>query len=338
MGFIENIGVCELAEEVNKFFTRYYFAKQIRMSQIKKQYAFLDGGSRLGNHVWNVHRPHVFHWGNTMTFIDYVSELPNDVEGFCRPVLSNLNGNGGQIGCVSSVAFVILGLDGNTRPFLADNYFNAVLIGLSLFFENVKSENSYENTAKASQNEQDIRQVCGGGHSTEIASRFLAGVGCFIGSLILFYVATCSSGKRDERIQEWVCGCGSLALLLCGFAMIGLQNYPGRDEQENSKDTYKPSQHADIVPHKYLLTSTNYWGTVLGIEDTHTPNILAADKQVAVISALAEGSGIRQIERMTGVNRNTIMNLGVRVGKGCAALFAVRAAIIQESRNAEAEK
>lgn len=50
-------------------------------------------------------------------------------------------------------------------------------------------------------------------------------------------------------------------------------------------------------------------------------NILAADKQVAVISALAEGSGIRQIERMTGVNRNTIMSLGVRVGKGCAALL-----------------
>jgi IS1 family transposase len=47
-------------------------------------------------------------------------------------------------------------------------------------------------------------------------------------------------------------------------------------------------------------------------------NVLPKEKQVAVISALAEGSGIRQIERMTGINRNTIMNLGVRVGKGCA--------------------
>ena len=51
------------------------------------------------------------------------------------------------------------------------------------------------------------------------------------------------------------------------------------------------------------------------------PNILPRAKQVAVISALAEGSGIRQIERMTGVNRNTIMNLGVRVGKGCQSLL-----------------
>jgi IS1 family transposase len=50
-------------------------------------------------------------------------------------------------------------------------------------------------------------------------------------------------------------------------------------------------------------------------------NVLPKQKQIAVISALAEGSGIRQIERMTGVNRNTIMNLGVRVGNGCAALL-----------------
>lgn len=32
-------------------------------------------------------------------------------------------------------------------------------------------------------------------------------------------------------------------------------------------------------------------------------NIPSIDKQVAIISALAEGSGIRQIERMTGVHR-----------------------------------
>jgi IS1 family transposase len=50
-------------------------------------------------------------------------------------------------------------------------------------------------------------------------------------------------------------------------------------------------------------------------------NVLPKAKQVAVISALAEGSGIRQIERMTGINRNTIMNLGVRVGKGCQSLL-----------------
>ena len=50
-------------------------------------------------------------------------------------------------------------------------------------------------------------------------------------------------------------------------------------------------------------------------------NVLKTEKQIAVIAALAEGSSIRSIERITGVNRNTIMNLGVRVGQGCAKLL-----------------
>jgi transposase-like protein len=50
-------------------------------------------------------------------------------------------------------------------------------------------------------------------------------------------------------------------------------------------------------------------------------NVLNKDKQIAVISALAEGSSIRAIERITGISRNTIMRLGVRVGEGCARLL-----------------
>ena len=50
-------------------------------------------------------------------------------------------------------------------------------------------------------------------------------------------------------------------------------------------------------------------------------NILDKDKQIAIIGALAEGSSIRAIERMTGIHRDTIMRLGVKVGKGCAALL-----------------
>jgi IS1 family transposase len=51
------------------------------------------------------------------------------------------------------------------------------------------------------------------------------------------------------------------------------------------------------------------------------PWVLEREKQAVVIGALAEGSSIRAIERMTGVHRDTIMRLGVRVGKGCAALM-----------------
>jgi IS1 family transposase len=50
-------------------------------------------------------------------------------------------------------------------------------------------------------------------------------------------------------------------------------------------------------------------------------NVLNADKQIAVISFLCEGSSIRSIERITGVHRDTITRLGVRVGKGCTALM-----------------
>lgn len=50
-------------------------------------------------------------------------------------------------------------------------------------------------------------------------------------------------------------------------------------------------------------------------------NVLPKDKQIAVIGALAEGSSIRSIERLTGIHRDTIMRLGVRVGQGCEMLL-----------------
>lgn len=49
--------------------------------------------------------------------------------------------------------------------------------------------------------------------------------------------------------------------------------------------------------------------------------VLKREKQVTVISALAEGSSIRSIERMTGVHRDTVMRLGLRVGKGCTHIL-----------------
>ncbi len=50
-------------------------------------------------------------------------------------------------------------------------------------------------------------------------------------------------------------------------------------------------------------------------------NVLNTDKQIAVIAALAEGSSIRAIERMTGIHRDTIMRLGVRIGQGCQRMM-----------------
>lgn len=50
-------------------------------------------------------------------------------------------------------------------------------------------------------------------------------------------------------------------------------------------------------------------------------NILSKDKQIAVIAALAEGSSLRALTRMTGIHRSTIAGLALRVGQGCARLL-----------------
>ncbi len=50
-------------------------------------------------------------------------------------------------------------------------------------------------------------------------------------------------------------------------------------------------------------------------------NVLPTDKKIQVIAALAEGSSIRSIERMTGIHRDTVMRLGVKVGQGCTRLM-----------------
>jgi hypothetical protein len=49
-------------------------------------------------------------------------------------------------------------------------------------------------------------------------------------------------------------------------------------------------------------------------------NNLPFDRQVEIIAALTEGVSIRSAERLTGVHRDTIMRLGVRIGMGCTKL------------------
>jgi transposase-like protein len=46
-------------------------------------------------------------------------------------------------------------------------------------------------------------------------------------------------------------------------------------------------------------------------------NKLDAEKKTAAVAMLCEGNSIRSIERMTGIHRDTVMRLGVRMGEGC---------------------
>ncbi len=50
-------------------------------------------------------------------------------------------------------------------------------------------------------------------------------------------------------------------------------------------------------------------------------NMLGDDERTVVIAALADGNSIRAVERMTGIYRNTVMRLGVKVGEECQRIL-----------------
>ena len=46
-------------------------------------------------------------------------------------------------------------------------------------------------------------------------------------------------------------------------------------------------------------------------------NTLSIERKTQAVSMLCEGSSIRSIERITGIHRDTVMRLGIRMGEGC---------------------
>jgi len=50
-------------------------------------------------------------------------------------------------------------------------------------------------------------------------------------------------------------------------------------------------------------------------------NNLSREKQTRVVAALTEGCSVRATERLTDVNRETILSLGLRMGEGCRRLM-----------------
>jgi IS1 family transposase len=129
-----------------------------------------------------------------------------------------------------------------------------------------------------------------------------------------------------ECANGWFCF-GVIAVAACwyfGLLFLCVRWFGGPDlgpmdkwkhcKQGHTSDNY-PRFHIDNVLQKNL-TCNNLCITVI-----YMANALNTDKKIAVIGALAEGSSIRSIERITGVHRDTIMRLGVKVGKGCAALL-----------------
>jgi IS1 family transposase len=99
-----------------------------------------------------------------------------------------------------------------------------------------------------------------------------------------------------------------------------LLNGGNPEDCNDSRQFHGPNSVTQKYPQKDL-TTLNFCNTLITVNGGDMANLLSNEKQTAIVSALAEGSGIRQIERMTGVHRDTIMRLGVRIGQGCAALL-----------------
>ena len=130
--------------------------------------------------------------------------------------------------------------------------------------------------------------------------------GVFCIFLGIFFVRF-GDGSVFVRVGGLVCGLLGGAFILNGYVDC---------ENGNNGKSYQIFPHSrKSVTQKYL-TQSYYCNTVIDMA-----NVLPKDKQIAVIGALAEGSSIRSIERLTGIHRDTIMRLGVRVGRGCEMLL-----------------
>jgi hypothetical protein len=158
--------------------------------------------------------------------------------------------------------------------------------------------------------EQNDQPISYGAASSNISPKthvpdwllIVCGLGCSVSGLLC--LICCHFFLFHDKNSR-----GALLCFLLGAALFALVFVFGHRYANN------------IVPRKYSLTIDNYWGTVIPVRRLAMANILPTDKKIAVIGALAEGSSIRSIERITGVHRDTIMRLGVKVGQGCTALM-----------------
>jgi len=148
---------------------------------------------------------------------------------------------------------------------------------------------------------------------------------CLSGVLIFIGCGMILDRRRGGRI---VLGTGLLVdVLATASGFIGCLPWNWRRCLTDSKyhgHNYR-FHGGNSVKQKSFLTSPSFRNTLIAVErGLAMANVLNKERQAAIIGALAEGSSIRSIERMTGIHRDTIMRLGVRLGRGCAALLDER--------------
>lgn len=156
----------------------------------------------------------------------------------------------------------------------------------------------------------------GGGNNT---NGFAVICFCFAGTLICIFFGGVLVDSGWRTLGRVLMGLGIL-LDFIGVSLLWGWPVPQKDSNECQ---ITETVHANTVTQQ-LLTTPYYCNTLIAIGRAHMANVLNKDKQITVVSLLAEGASIRSIERVTGVHRDTVMRLGVRVGKGCARLLDVK--------------
>jgi IS1 family transposase len=116
--------------------------------------------------------------------------------------------------------------------------------------------------------------------------------------------------------------CGDLAIAACiSFASGGVNRAANNAPLASFLPSFGlPTLFFIIIVNKYvdeILISVNNNCNI----KIDMANILPIEKKVAVISMLCEGSSIRAIERITGVQKKTIGRLALRVGAACKAIM-----------------
>jgi IS1 family transposase len=214
-----------------------------------------------------------------------------------------------SISCLNDGVLEMRGLSPHAEG-LASNMF-----GLAL--NDFKGADGDNNSANSNKKQGDIREILRCKQTREVALRVILGpIALYVGCFLFYY----DDRIRRGRFWVWLFRSLGVTFISAGWGAFTLPVYhlAGCENQEDSDSAF---HDRNTVTQKYLLTRPNYCNTLIAIGSAYMANILNTDKQIAVISALAEGSSIRSIERITGVHRDTIMRLGVRVGQGCAGLL-----------------
>jgi IS1 family transposase len=237
-----------------------------------------------------------------------------------KPFSSHLLGKKGFVNSYPCPFNRNLGFDGISK----NGRLKTHTLGLASYV--VQSANGSEDATNPNQNKIDIWKVCRSNQTTEITFRIGGGSICLFWSFLFLCESIRAKRSSGRRIHL---GLGVLSFIAGSSAFLFPPyyqcEYPYQDGEKHTNvqnAIHSPFLlfHANTVTQK-LLTTQYYCNTIIASGRQHMANVLSTDKQIAVIGALAEGSSIRSIERITGVHRDTIMRLGVRAGKGCARLL-----------------